>query len=219
MQIPFGPRKPNEKETELLTKIGFDLNKLEQRGRYYYLEVPVNSKIKCNVKNPAFDRQYTTVSYNGVEVISINQKTAIYDSYCYFNVSENAVEEALAKPEVVEDEKAENTVKLTAFQQKVTDRLTQLVSIIFEDGAQRGYAKWIGIQLEHLRTLKQENTTEHDQLINSNAQYKKLLDMFPDWIDINNLQRKYEAQDVGAVMALAGTLGKDGEGLEKCSIM
>lgn len=63
MQIPFGSRKPNEQEKSLLEKLGFDITKIENKGRYYYLDVPSNSKLRCKVEQPAFDRLFTTVFY------------------------------------------------------------------------------------------------------------------------------------------------------------
>lgn len=200
MKIPFGPREPNKKETKLLTKLGFDTNKMEKKGRYYYIEVPSDSNIKCKANDSAFDRTETTITYKGVEVISINQKTAIYDSYCYFNISEQAVEEALAKQEV--EEKSENeAVKLTKFQKKLADRLSQVEFIVFGEGAQLGYGKMLGAQFPYLQALKKENPAEHDQLINSNEKYKKLLEMFPNWTDAFNLQGRYQDQDVGPFLA------------------
>ena len=103
-------------------------------------------------------------------------------------------------------------------QKKLDQELSQLANIVFEDGAQRGYGKHISSYLKKLVDLKKENTTEHDQLISTNEQYKNLLTMFPDWTDAKNLQRKYEAADVGPFMAVAGTLGQDGE-KEQCRIM
>jgi len=189
----------------------------------------------CKVSNPAFDRSFTTVSYNGVEVISINQKTAIYDSYVYFHINESAVDDALSKSLTAAEEKAENEKtgnsssteekaedkkpSLTEFQKKLAHRLLQLEFIVFEDGAQRGYGKMIGTQFPYLQALRKENQNEHDELIDSSERYKKLLSMFPDWTDKNNLQPKYEAKDVGVLAALAGTLGQHGEGVEQCSIM
>lgn len=215
MKIVFGSRKPNEKESALLLKLGFDLNKLENKGRYYYLEVP-SEKLKVKTNNPAFDLSITTISYNGVEVISINQKTAIYDSYVYFNINEKAILEALSKPEMEE----EKQVKLSSFQQKLADRIRQIEFIVFEDGADRGYGKMLSAQLPYLQALRKENPEEHDQLISSNERYKKLFEMFPDWTDKNNLQPKYEARDVGIFAIMAHHSAQNSEdGKPECSIM
>lgn len=212
MRIPFGEIAPDFEETAILAKLGFNVSNIQQQGKYYFLELPENPRITVDKKNPDFDRSYTRISLNGIEVISINQKTASYDSWVMFNINKDRLEEALAKnAEVVIPNSAS---ALTEFQVRLKDRLRQLESIIFEDGAQRGYGKLIGAQLTELKQLQQENPQEHDELISSNAQYQKLVEMFPSWTDSKNLQPKYEAQDVGAFSTLLAA-SEDGS---KCCI-
>lgn len=200
MQIPFGSRKPDDRESALLMLIGFDLEKLEFKGRYYFLTLPTDPKIKCTVKDPTFDRSETTVTYNGVTVISINQKTAMYDQFCYFTIRAKAVEEALNAKPVAEnkadeglkpdagDKKAEASVELTEFQERLAGRLSQVELIVSGAGAESEYGlSMLEAQLENLRELKKENSIEHDQLINSKEKYKKLLAMFPNWANEKSL--------------------------------
>lgn len=198
MQIPFGSRKPNEKETELLTSLGFDLNSMEKQGRYYYLDVPNDPRIQVKKEQPAFDFIVTNVSLNALEVITITHKTAIYDNYVYFNLHKDNIKQALLREDIIPEKKSE----FTDFQKKIADRLCQLQYICFEGGAERGYGKMIGAQLGYLKKYHKKNPEEHDTLINSKQSYKKLYDMFPDWKDVNKLQQKYESRDVGPFSAI-----------------
>jgi len=43
MQIPIDTRSLNDKEIELLRKLGFDVDNLEYRGNYDFLEIPKKS--------------------------------------------------------------------------------------------------------------------------------------------------------------------------------
>lgn len=202
MKIPFGSRVPNNEEAELLKKIGFDLDKMKQQGRYYFLSVPKDKRVQCKEKNPAFDRRELTVTLNGEEVISINQKTAIYDAYVYFHLNEKNIKAALLKTDYIPPEPPEPP-KLTEYQEKLAERLLQLEGIIFGNMAQRGYGSYIGLQFPYLTKLRNENPEEHDKFIASNDHYKKLYEMFPNWTDPNNLQRRYEAMDAGPFMAMS----------------
>jgi len=182
-------------------------------GRYYFLDVPKDPRIKINEKHPAFDRREIYISFNGVEVININQKTAMLDAWVMFHLNEDNVKEALSKTDVI----PEKAPKLTEFQSRLASRLGQLEFVIFEDGAQRGYGKTIGQQFPYLIELRNENPEEHDKLIASNEQYKKLYEMFPEWKEVNNLQRKYEKMDVG-VFAVLSAASEDGTRPD-CKIM
>lgn len=206
MRVPFGARLPNKQERELLVKLGFNLDSMEKTGRYYFLNMPDSPRVRCERQTPDFDKVMYNIYYNDISVISINQKTAMYDAYVYFNISAPSVEEALAKnAEITEEEAIAKSTKpvLTKYQKRLADRLSQLVNIIFEDGASRGYGSWIGAQCEHLRKLKTENPGEHDALIASNKQYQELLGMFPDWRDSHNLQARYERMDAGPFAAMS----------------
>lgn len=206
MKIPFGSRAPDEKESKQLKKLGFDLDKVTYQGRYYFLETPDDPRIQVNEKHPAFDRREITVSFNEVEVISINQKTAMYDAWVHCHLNAKNIEEALLKKDVIPEKKPE----LTEYQEKLANRLLQLEDIIFGDGAQRGYGSFIGAQFPYLIKLREENPEEHDKFIASKESYKKLYQMFPNWTDRNNLQRKYEAMDVGVFAAMSAS-SYDGE--------
>ncbi len=207
MKIPFGENAPNFEETCLLAKLGFSISNINQRGKYYWLEMPENPRMDYKKRTPAFDRSHSIISLNGIEIITISQKTASYDSYVYFNFDLPAIDNALAK----NAEKHEPIKKvLTEYQTSLRTPLLALESIIFESGAQRGYGKYIGHELERLRNLKQLNPGEHDAFVYSESNYKKLLEMFPDWLDSNNLQPTYEAQDVGPYLCMAAA-ADDGE--------
>lgn len=219
MRVPFGPRVPNAQETELLTKLGFDLESMAQSGRYYFLNTPDNPRVRCEKITPDFDEVRYEIYYNDVSVINISQKTAIYDAYVYFNISASAVEEALAKnTEITEQEALAKSTKpeLTEYQTRLADRLAQLVGIIFEGGASRGYGSMIGAQFSYLIALRKENPIEHDALIASNPRYTKLLEMFPNWSDPNHLQARYERMDVGPFAAMSA--GSE-DGTNQCRIM
>ena len=160
MRVPFGSRVPNEQEKELLVKLGFNLDSMEQTGRYYFLNTPDSPRVRCEKRTPDFDKVMYNIYYNDVSVISINQKTAIYDAYVYFNISASSVEEALAKnAETTEEEAIEKYAEpvLTNYQQRLASRLSQLVFIVFEGGASRGYGRDIGNQCQLLNELKKEN--------------------------------------------------------------
>jgi hypothetical protein len=206
MRVPFGPRVPNEQETGLLTKLGFNLASIEHTGRYYFLNTPDNPRVRCEKHTPDFDKIRYDIYYNEVEVISIRQKTAIYDSYVFFDITASSVEEALAKS-------AEMAVvakpELSEYQVRLTDHLQQLVGIIFEGGASRGHGSMIGCQFPYLRELRKENPIEHDALIASNSRYKELLEMFPNWTDPQYLQGRYERMDAGPLAAMSA-ISEDG---------
>lgn len=51
MRIPFGPRVPNDQESELLVKLGFNLDSLKQTGRYYFLITPDSPRVRCAKKH------------------------------------------------------------------------------------------------------------------------------------------------------------------------
>ncbi len=205
MRIPFGSRAPNKQEVELLSKLGFNLDEMSKEGRYYFIDVPNDPRIKINETHPQFDRREIYISFNGVEVIKINQKTAMYDAWVMFNLNEENIKEALSRPDLIPAKAPE----LTPFQSRLAMRLGQLKFVIFGDGAQRGYGKTIGDQFPYLIEMRKENPEEHDKFIASNEQYKKLYEMFPDWKDVNHLQKKYEDMDVG-VFAVLSAANEDG---------
>lgn len=220
MRIPFGPNQPNETQTELLKSLGFNLEDMSMQGRYYFLNTPSSPRVRCERRTPDFDKVNYDIFYNDVRVISINQKTAAYDSYVYFNISSPAVVEALAKnAEITEEQAVAMTAapELTAYQKRLASRLSQLANIIFEGGASRGYGSMIGTQCQLLRELKAENPAEHDALIASNPRYQELLEMFPNWTDSKNLQATYMLRDAGLFKAMSAS-SEDGTPPE-CSIM
>ena len=220
MKIPFGPRVPNENETIQLKKLGFNLDNLTLSGRYYFLNIPETPRIQVAKEAPAFDRNEYSIKYNNVEVITINQKTAIYDSWVYFNLNSSAIEQAIELNEEIAPEQAKEMYKepeLTEYQQRLEERLSQLEFIIFRDGASRGYGKMIGAQFPYLKDLRAENPQEHDAFLQTKDNYKKLVEMFPSWNDHKGLQAKFEAADVG-VFATLGATSDNGEPPE-CTIM
>ncbi len=231
MKIPFGSRKPTEKESSQLTRLGFDLDKMEKGVKYYYLEIPSNPKMQCKIDNLRFNCTVTAVSYNGVEVISIKQQTAIYDSYVYFNINEKEIDKALtkslsgAKGKIVikktdkspslEEKKEDKNTQLTKFQKNLADRLSVIEFIVFDGGAETGHGSVLGEQLPCLQALRKENPEEDDKLMNSSDRYKELITMFPEWTDKYNLQPAYEAKNA----AKLGTLEQDNDGHEQCKMM
>jgi len=220
MKIPFGTRIPNEKETLELKELGFNLDNLTLSGRYYFLNIPETSRFQVTKETPAFDRNEYSVKYNNVEVITINQKTAIYDSWVYFHLNSSAITQAIELNEEITPEQAHNMNKepeLTEYQQRLSERLSQLEFIIFGGGASRGYGKMIGVQFPYLKDLRAENPQEHDAFLQTKDNYKELAEMFPSWNDHKGLQAKYESADVGVFAAL-GASSENGEPPE-CSIM
>lgn len=105
---------------------------------------------------------------------------------------------------VTEQEAEEKSRKpqLTEYQTRLVDLIRQVEFIVFGPGAEAGYGKCLGEQLSLLRTLKSENPVEHDQLINGNTTYQRLITMFPNWVDRNNRQAHYESRDIGPVPAM-----------------
>src|SRR5436190_4536319 len=213
MKIPFGSRAPNEKELAQLEQLGFDLTKITNQGRYYFLELPNDPRIQVKEMHPAFDRREIQVKFNGLEVISINQKTAMYDSWVFCDLDEKNIEQALLCKELIPEKEHE----LTEYQKGLNGSLRLLETIIFEDGAQRGYGKMIGYHLQQLVKLREENPDEHSKFIANNGNFIKLYEMFPNWTDINNLQKKYEAMDVGP-FTVASVNNYDGTS-QQCRLM
>lgn len=142
---------------------------------------------------------------NDIKVISVYQKTAIHAPDLQFEISPSAVDKALAKNDEPLVKKESESKNLTKYQKRLIDRLRQLKSIIFGDGASRGYSNMIAEQIRHLRELRKENPDEHDDLIKSNEHYRKLLKMFPDWTDRFYLQPQYEAKDAGLLATMAAS--------------
>ncbi|EDP47044.1 hypothetical protein [Rickettsiella grylli] len=213
MEIPFGSRAPNKKEFAQLKQLGFDPDKITFRGRYYFLEIPSDPRIQVNELFPAFDRREIHVQLNGFEVISINQKTAIYDSWVFCNLNKKNIEQALLCKEFIPEKKQE----LTEYQKRLNGCLRSLEIIIFEDGAQRGYANTIGDHLQQLIKLSEENPNEHNKLIAHNKNYTQLYEMFPHWVDQYELQKKYSAMEVNP-LTVASTGHYDGT-LQQCRPM
>jgi hypothetical protein len=194
MYLPIGQRKLSEKQIELLLKLGFDPSKMQQRGDGYYLEVPENSKIDLTRDRDPERNDFETIviKYNGIEVIGVLLKTAPYDSKTLsFTISEEAVEKALAMTGAAIAEKNLAEGKLTEYQQKLAGRLADLAACVRTGGPNTSGAER---QLRYLRDLKNENPTEHDQLINSNEDYKNLLKLFPNWVNESGQQHKLQNQ-------------------------
>jgi phosphoribosylamine-glycine ligase len=91
-----------------------------------------------------------------------------------FYLDEKNIEKALVHKEFIPEEKQ----KLTEYQEKLKTYLRNLEIIIFEDGAERGYAKMICGQLQELIKLREENLEEHNKFIDGNKNYSKLYKMF-----------------------------------------
>jgi len=215
MKIPFGTRRPNEDESILLQQIGCTVDD-KTHGKYYYISLPEDSsRFEVNKNTPDFDKVHYTVLYNGTEVISVNQKTAMYDSYVYCNISKSSIDLALTKNEEF-DQAQKNKPVMSDYQNELIDRLRQLENIIFEGGASRGYGRYIGLQFPYLIEFKKQNPEEHDAVIAGNPRYKKLFEMFPNWTDPNHLQATYEQRDVGPFMALSAA---SENGQAECRIM
>jgi len=214
MKIPFGARLPNAEESTLLQQVGISIDDTKT-GRYYYLTLPQSVRIEVEKHTPDFDKVNYIIRFNGVEIISINQKTAMYDAYVYCNIHTSAVELALTKNEEFTQEQTSKP-KLSDYQVRLVGRLHQLEGVIFEGGASKGYARCIPAQLHELIELKKENPQEHDAVIASNLRYRQLVKMFPNWIDSKNLQAQYEHTDVGPFAALSAA-SEDGDG--PCCIM
>ncbi len=203
MQIPFGSRQPNEQEKELLLKLGFNLNEIEQTGRYYFLNIPKNPRIRCEKLPKDQQSQSYSIYYNDTRVITINQKTTFQDATVSFNFGTSSViEAALEKNKEISDEEAK---KISEYQANLVKYIIDLEMVVFNGGAQRGWADKIRPILSKLNYLNGENPTAHDVLIESNQRYKKVLDLFPGWIDVNNLEPQYKSMDINPWGALAST--------------
>lgn len=203
MRIPFGKKAPSEEQVALLKKIGFTEEHIIDGGQYFYLAIPDDPDLRCEQHNPAFDRRTFDLSFRGKEVVSVSQKTAIYDQYVYCDIDSDAIEEAIQLPKLEPSQEKQ----LSAYQHRLAERLSQLEFIIFEDGADRGYGKMISAQFPYLKELQAENPQEYRELMDSNPRYLKLEEMFPDWIDRHNLQSQYEARDAGPFAAMAASPG------------
>jgi hypothetical protein len=214
MKIPFGSRAPNEKELAQLEQLGFDQEKMTHKGRYYFLEIPNDPRIQVKEMHPAFDRREIHGKFNELEVISINQKTAMYDSWVFFYLDEKNIEQALLHKEFIPEKKQE----LTEYQKKLNTCLRSLETIIFEDGVQRGYGKMIGHHLQQLIELREENLEEHNKFIASKENYTKLYKIFPNWEDKTGLQKEYEAMKVNPFI-VASTNDYDGTSQQQCRLM
>jgi hypothetical protein len=97
MKIPFGKRAPNEGENDLLATMGFDLKAISQYGKNFYLKVPKNSMLEVAMYQFGFDRQGYTVKFNGLEVITINQKTISHHTFIAFHINITNLEQAQRK--------------------------------------------------------------------------------------------------------------------------
>lgn len=145
--IPYGPKEPTGHDAEQLRNLGVDLNNLRSQGRYYYITLPDTGRIHIEENRPVFDKVEHRVFYNDIEVINVNQKTAMWDPYIFFKIFADNVQKALEKnAEISEQELGENykNKELTHFQEKVKGKLDDLKMIVFEGGAARGYATLIG---------------------------------------------------------------------------
>ena len=221
MKIPFGENRPSEEQQMALSKLGITVD-TEKTGRYYFLTAATSARLKYIERRSDFDKINGSIEYNGVEVASVMQKTAVWDPWVMFSINVSKVDEVIAKDaertKPPEEEKAEEPA-VAAYHAKLESRLLQLTNIIFEGGAARGYATSISVQFPYLQELRKEDPVEHDKVIKSSDRYTELFKMFPDWTDPSNLQAKYEAMDVGPFMAMAAAGSRTGEGSGECCIM
>lgn len=202
----------------LLARFGIEID-AEKTDKYYFFTLPDSPKFTYSEDRPDFDKINTTIKYNGVDLISIRQKTAVWDSWVIFSFDESKVDEALAKNATeAEVSKADDSV-ITEYHGRLKGRLRQLEAIIFEGGASRGYGSFIRAQFPYLLELRRENVEEHDKLIQSNKRYTELYEMFPNWTDPRNLQARYMRMDVSPFMAMASARRDGDYDQEKCCIM
>ena len=73
--------------------------------------------------------------------------------------------------------------------QQIKYYLDQLYFITHQGGAEKGFAHRINEKLSILATLRGRFPHEHDALVNSNFDYRELFALFPDWQDLQDLQK------------------------------
>lgn len=93
MKIPYGKNKPNDSDAALLSELGFDLNKIELQGNYYFLTVPEHLKVEYN-----FDGGKDTynIFLKDTKIISIQYRTTYigYTDVMHFAILVNTIEHA-----------------------------------------------------------------------------------------------------------------------------
>ncbi len=95
MKIPYGKNKPNDNDAALLSELGFDLNKIDLQGNYYFLTVPEHLKVEHNSDR---GKDNYNIFLKDTKVISIQYRTTYigYTDVMHFAILVNNVEHAKA---------------------------------------------------------------------------------------------------------------------------
>lgn len=96
MKIPYGKNLPTKQKKELLSKLGFNVNRMPKIGQIYYLEVPNFTEIRCEEQIQSFFQSRHRIFCNNLQVIFIHTRRVFNDTYVYFNISASAITEALS---------------------------------------------------------------------------------------------------------------------------
>ena len=112
MKLPYGESRPTPVEIGLFAKFCIEVD-AEKTGKYYFLTFPDSPKFTYSAEYITLSRIDTTVRYNGVDLISIREKTASWDPWVVFSFDESKVDEALVeKATEAEESKADDSVEL-----------------------------------------------------------------------------------------------------------
>lgn len=209
-KVPFGKTLPDDIEKGYLIKLGFNLTKLTKVDRYYILDIPESSSIRCEKiakGSGASNKNIYNIYYNNVLVICINHET-VNDLLnnkklikLSFKIKRKVVDEELAKNAEMKKLLAGSSApQLAGYQKELIYSLDKLVDITLKYSSRYGNNfNDIPSVLSKLKRLREENFNEHDKVIASNRNYEELLNIFPNWnIDtrVNKNGIKCELLDV-----------------------
>lgn len=108
MKIPLGHYPLDSTRKKYLRKFGFDLQTLEYKEGYYYIEVPEVSQISYEEKQLNQETRSYKVLYNQEPILDVVQKISSFERYveCKFYFERAALggdENAQSVPEFVLD--------------------------------------------------------------------------------------------------------------------
>lgn len=191
MDIVIGKEKPHVTTLALLNTLGFNLVHNPDDDFPYSLSFAdkINkSKITKRVINEDFDRTKTIYSFDGINIISVEFKSAVYDPYMIFRPDHTGLKKAIEKSINSSNEtKKEDNDNLIKFYNRIEDHMYQIQyihTIVKKDESA------LLIQLGHMRKLREENQVDHDAYVKQyhNIWYK----LYPEWnnkiITTNNTQ-------------------------------
>lgn len=192
MRIPFGLSAPDADTLKLLRKLDFygadysACHVTQETGGLYFVEISSPGRTVSLVPTTEDGRPVHNIYFDtrlGVRELAVTSKqnsATPNDGYTF------------------------TTHPTALYHCCLYNRICTLHNIVLGDGAQRGYGKLIGCNLELLRAIRAENPTEHDVFINADEDYKKLWKLFPNWTDAYELQKDFVAEDIGLAACMDG---------------